>query len=54
MTFATIFEESMKAMAQGDRARMEELVKIQEQKIAKLRKNKNVQEQRTQKGFPGR
>lgn len=49
MTFSEIFMETMKAMAQGDRAQMERLAEIEEQKIAELRKNKNKQEQSKEK-----
>ena len=40
MTFSEIFEQSMRALAQGDRKRMEELGKLQEEKIKAIREQK--------------
>ena len=40
MSFAQIFEETMKAMANKDTARVEELRKIHDEKVAKIRAKK--------------
>lgn len=40
MNFGEIFAESMKAMAQGDRVKMEELNKKNNERIEKIRKEK--------------
>ena len=37
MSFAEIFEETMKARARGDKAREEELLKMHNEKVAELR-----------------
>ena len=40
MNFSEIFEQSMRALAQGDRKKMEELNKLQQEKIEAIRKQK--------------
>lgn len=40
MSFAQIFEETMKAMANNDTARLEELSKIHDKKVAEIRAKK--------------
>lgn len=42
MNFAELFEESMKALAQGNGKRMKELSKAQEEKITEIRKQKKA------------
>ena len=42
MTFSQIFEESMRAAAQGDAARVEELARLHRQKVEELKKKKKL------------
>lgn len=41
MSLSQIMEETMRAMAKGDSARVEELRKMHNEKVAEIRANKN-------------